>query len=86
MDLYVNLSLIISTYSELPGSKPPLKDSEVVDEQAATEGVLHVQTDQPAKQQPPHLQQGERRVILTTHTPYIQGKMDKLILCEMMPF
>lgn len=30
------------TYSKLPGAKPSLKDSEVVDEQAATEGVLHV--------------------------------------------
>lgn len=30
------------TYSKLPGTKPPLKDSEVVDEQAATEGIFHV--------------------------------------------
>lgn len=30
------------TYSKLPGTKPPFKDSEVVDEQAATEGIFHV--------------------------------------------
>lgn len=44
------------TYSKLPGAKPPLKDSEVIDEQAAAERVLHIQTDQPAAKQPPHLQ------------------------------
>lgn len=46
------------TYSKLPGTKPPFKDSEVVDEQAATEGIFYVQTNQPAPQEPPHLQMG----------------------------
>lgn len=45
------------TYGKLPGAKPPLEYSEVIDEQAATERVLHIQTDQPATQQPPKLQQ-----------------------------
>jgi hypothetical protein len=43
------------TYSKLPGAESPLKDAEVVDEQAAAEGVLQIQTDQPAAGPPPHL-------------------------------
>lgn len=34
--------MVFGTYGKLPGAEPPLKDSEVVDEQTATEGVLHV--------------------------------------------
>lgn len=49
------------TYSKLPGTKPPFKDSEVVDEQAATEGIFYVQTNQPAPQEPPHLQMGHHK-------------------------
>lgn len=30
------------THSKLPGSKPPLKDTKVVNEQAATKGVLDI--------------------------------------------
>lgn len=33
-----------STYSKLPGTKSPFEDSKVVDEQAAAEGILDIQT------------------------------------------
>lgn len=59
---------IINTYSKLPGAKPPLKDSKVVNQQAAAEGVLHVQTDQPAAQQPPNLQHKEEQSCVLTST------------------
>lgn len=52
---------MLITYSKLPGSKPSLENSKVVNQQAAAEGVLHIQADQPATQQPPHLQPEEKK-------------------------
>lgn len=54
ISLYVSVSGS-GTHSKLPGPKPPLKDSEVVDEQAATEGVFDIETDQSTAKEPPNL-------------------------------
>ena len=45
------------THGELPGAESALEDPEVVYEQAAAEGVLQVQADQPATHPAPHLEQ-----------------------------
>lgn len=62
--------MVFGTYGKLPGAKPPFKDPEVVNEQAATESVLHVQIDQPATQQTPHLQHEVEQSYTHTHTHY----------------